>query len=89
MPLLARDVDRKTTELSPVEHGVLLIGAYEFQHCLDIPYRVAINEASSWPRASAAPMATSTSTACSTRRPPTCARPRWQAAPRSARAERR
>jgi len=42
---LARHVDRKTTELSPVEHGVLLIGAYELQHCIDIPYRVAINEA--------------------------------------------
>jgi N utilization substance protein B len=42
---LARHVDRKTTELSPVEHAVLLIGAYELQHCIDIPYRVAINEA--------------------------------------------
>ncbi|NRF70647.1 transcription antitermination factor NusB [Aquincola sp. S2] len=43
--VLARHVDRKTTELSPVEHGVLLIGAYELKHCIDIPYRVAINEA--------------------------------------------
>ncbi len=43
--MLARHVDRKTTELSPVEHGVLLIGAYELKHCIDIPYRVAINEA--------------------------------------------
>lgn len=43
--VLARHVDRKTTELSPVEHGVLLIGAYELMHCLDIPYRVVINEA--------------------------------------------
>ncbi len=42
---LARHVDRPTTELSPVEHGVLLIGAYELRHCLDVPYRVAINEA--------------------------------------------
>src|SRR5688500_6621791 len=42
---LARHVDRKTTALSPVEHGVLLIGAYELKHCLDIPYKVAINEA--------------------------------------------
>jgi len=42
---LARHVDRKTTELSPVEHGVLLIGAYELEHCADIPYKVAINEA--------------------------------------------
>jgi N utilization substance protein B len=43
--LLARHVDRKTTQLSPVEHGVLMIGVYELTHCIDIPYRVAINEA--------------------------------------------
>ena len=43
--VLARHVDRKTTELSPIEHGVLLIGAYELKHCIDIPYKVAINEA--------------------------------------------
>lgn len=43
--VLTRHVDRKTTQLSPVEHGVLMIGVYELQHCLDIPYRVAINEA--------------------------------------------
>ncbi len=43
--VLARHVDRKTTELSPIEHGVLMIGAYELKHCMDIPYRVAINEA--------------------------------------------
>ena len=43
--VLAKFVDRKTTELSPVEHGVLMIGAYELKHCLDIPYKVAINEA--------------------------------------------
>jgi len=43
--LLLRHIDRKTTELSPVEHGVLLIGTYELGHCLDVPYKVAINEA--------------------------------------------
>jgi N utilization substance protein B len=43
--VLVRHVDRKTTLLSPVEHGVLLIGVYELKHCIDIPYRVAINEA--------------------------------------------
>jgi N utilization substance protein B len=43
--VLARHVDRKTSMLSPVEHAVLLIGVYELTHCLDIPYRVAINEA--------------------------------------------
>jgi N utilization substance protein B len=43
--VLARHVDRKTTLLSPVEHAVLMIGSYELMHCLEIPYRVAINEA--------------------------------------------
>ncbi len=43
--LLARHVDRKTTQLSPIEHGVLMIGVYELEHCLSIPYKVAINEA--------------------------------------------
>jgi N utilization substance protein B len=42
---LALHVDRKTTELSPIEHAVLMIGAYELRHCLDIPYKVVINEA--------------------------------------------
>ena len=43
--VLTRHVDRKTTQLSPVEHAVLMIGTYELTNCLDIPYRVAINEA--------------------------------------------
>lgn len=43
--VLAKHVDRKTSQLSPVEHAVLMIGAYELRHCLEIPYRVAINEA--------------------------------------------
>jgi N utilization substance protein B len=43
--VLARHADRKTSELSPIEHAALLIGAYELQHCADIPYKVAINEA--------------------------------------------
>ena len=43
--VLARHVDRRTNLLSPIEHGVLMIGAYELTHCIDIPYRVAINEA--------------------------------------------
>jgi N utilization substance protein B len=42
---LGRHVDRKMSELSPVEHGVLMIGVYELKHCIDIPYRVVINEA--------------------------------------------
>ena len=40
LPLL----DRKLTEISPIEHAILWIGAYEMQHCLDIPWRVVINE---------------------------------------------
>lgn len=40
LPLL----DRKMDEISPIEHAVLWIGAYEFTHCLDVPYRVVINE---------------------------------------------
>jgi N utilization substance protein B len=43
--ILSRHVDRKTTQLSPIEHGVLMIGVYELTHCIDIPYKVAINEA--------------------------------------------
>jgi transcription antitermination protein NusB len=42
---IAQHVDRKTTALSPVEHAALLIGTYELLHCLEVPYRVAINEA--------------------------------------------
>ena len=38
-------IDRGVAELSPIEHGVLLIGAYELKNNLDIPYRVVINEA--------------------------------------------
>jgi N utilization substance protein B len=43
--VLAKHVDRRTNLLSPVEHAVMLIGAYELTHCVEIPYRVAINEA--------------------------------------------
>ena len=42
---LACHVDRKTNELSPIEHAALMIGAYELMYCLDVPYKVAINEA--------------------------------------------
>ena len=40
LPLL----DRKLSEISPVEHAVMWIGAYELQHCLDVPWRVVLNE---------------------------------------------
>jgi len=38
-------LDRPLGELSPIERGILLIGAYEMVHCLDVPLRVVINEA--------------------------------------------
>lgn len=38
-------VDRNIGELSPIEHAVLLIGAYELKNHVEIPYRVVINEA--------------------------------------------
>ena len=42
---LAAHLDRGIEQLSPIEHAVLLIGSYELLHCLEIPYKVAINEA--------------------------------------------
>ncbi len=38
-------IDRGLSELSPIEHAVLLLGAYELVHHPEIPYRVVINEA--------------------------------------------
>ena len=40
LPLL----DRKMAEISPIEHGIMWIGAWEFLHCPDVPWRVALNE---------------------------------------------
>ena len=38
-------IDRSLEELSPVEHAILLLGAYELANPIEIPYRVVINEA--------------------------------------------
>ena len=38
-------IDRPMEQLDPVELGILLIGIYELQSRIDIPYRVVINEA--------------------------------------------
>lgn len=38
-------LDRPLTQLSPIEHAVLLIGAFELGQQPEIPYRVVINEA--------------------------------------------
>src|SRR3954464_15312062 len=40
VPLL----DRKLTEISPIEHAVMWIGTWEFRHAADVPWRVVINE---------------------------------------------
>ncbi len=37
-------LDRKLDEISPIEHAVMWMGAYEFQHCIDVPWRVVLNE---------------------------------------------
>ncbi len=37
-------LDRKMAEISPIEHACMWIGVYEFQHCLDVPWRVVLNE---------------------------------------------
>lgn len=42
---LSPHVDRKTVDLSPIEHATLMLATYELIHCPDIPYRVIINEA--------------------------------------------
>ncbi len=42
---LAPHLDRSHEAVSPIESAVLLIGAYELLHRLEIPYRVVINEA--------------------------------------------
>ena len=40
VPLL----DRKLEEISPIERAVMWIGAYEFLHAPDVPWRVVLNE---------------------------------------------
>ncbi|QNP60780.1 transcription antitermination factor NusB [Paenacidovorax monticola] len=42
--LIAPQLDRKLAEISPIEHAVMWIGVYEFQHCMDVPWRVVLNE---------------------------------------------
>ncbi|MGH8189034.1 MAG: transcription antitermination factor NusB [Steroidobacteraceae bacterium] len=38
-------LDRPFGQLDPVEAAILMIGIFELQHRLDVPYRVVINEA--------------------------------------------
>lgn len=38
-------LDRPLNQLDPVEHAVLLMGAFELNHRPEVPYRVVVNEA--------------------------------------------
>ncbi len=42
---LTPHVDRPWPEISPIEHGILLLAACEFKHFPETPYRVVLNEA--------------------------------------------
>ena len=42
---LAPFLDRPLAQLDPVETAILMIGIFELQQRLDVPYRVVINEA--------------------------------------------
>jgi N utilization substance protein B len=43
--LAVQYLDRPLTQLDPVERGILMLGFYELQSRIEIPYRVVINEA--------------------------------------------
>ncbi len=38
-------LDRPKDELTPVERGILLLGAFELQSRIDVPFRVVLDEA--------------------------------------------
>jgi len=40
LPLL----DRSMAEISPVERAAMWMGVFEMKHCLDVPWRVTLNE---------------------------------------------
>jgi N utilization substance protein B len=42
--LIAPKLDRQFAEISPIEHAIMWIGVYEMRHCLDVPWRVVLNE---------------------------------------------
>ncbi|MGH8195702.1 MAG: transcription antitermination factor NusB [Woeseiaceae bacterium] len=43
--LLSELADRPTSQLDPVERGILMLGLYELRLQLEVPFRVIINEA--------------------------------------------
>ncbi len=42
---LSSVIDKELDALDPVEFSVLMIGCYELAKCLEIPYKVVVNEA--------------------------------------------
>lgn len=40
LPFIERDI----SDLSPIEHAILLIGSFELIYHIEVPYKVAINE---------------------------------------------
>lgn len=42
---LVPHLDRPLAQLDPVEHAVLLLGAYELLRCPEVPWKVCVNEA--------------------------------------------
>nr|WP_315488072.1 transcription antitermination factor NusB [uncultured Rhodoferax sp.] len=42
--LITQLLDRPMAEISPIEHAIMWIGVYELSHCLDVPWRVVLNE---------------------------------------------
>lgn len=43
--LISQYLDRDLDKIDTVEHAILLIGAYELQHRIEIPYKVVLDEA--------------------------------------------
>ncbi|MGO2885395.1 MAG: transcription antitermination factor NusB, partial [Psychrobacter celer] len=43
--LISQHLDRDIDKLDTVEHAILLIGAYELQNRLEVPYKVVLDEA--------------------------------------------
>jgi len=42
--MIGPKLDRSFAEISPVERAIMWIGVYEMKHCLDVPWRVVLNE---------------------------------------------
>jgi N utilization substance protein B len=45
MVRLSPHLDRPVTQLDPVEHGILLLAAFELQNHPEVPWKVVVNEA--------------------------------------------